>query len=106
MMRRFLFFTVAILFGSVQFAFAQEMPKSRSFVHPGLLHTQADLDFMKKKIELGDEPWKTAWESLRHSDSVWCLGLVCSTICLSLGQVRARYKTVGLTRHFGAVVLT
>lgn len=41
----------------------------RSFVHPGMLHTQDDLDFIKQKIESGEEPWKTAWEKLKDSDS-------------------------------------
>jgi hypothetical protein len=34
----------------------------RSIVHPGILQTRADLDFMKAKIHAGEEPWKSAWE--------------------------------------------
>ena len=33
----------------------------RPIVHPGILQTRADLDFMKAKIEAGEEPWKSAW---------------------------------------------
>jgi len=40
----------------------------KPFVHPGVLHNRADLDFVKNKVEIGEEPWKTAWEQLRsHS---------------------------------------
>jgi hypothetical protein len=37
---------------------------TNQFVHPGLLQTQQDLDFMKRKVAAGAEPWKTAWENL------------------------------------------
>ena len=33
-----------------------------SIVHPGILQTRADLEFMKAKISAGAEPWKSAWE--------------------------------------------
>src|SRR5258708_7545156 len=36
------------------------------FVHPGMLQTRTDLEFMKRKVALGDEPWKAAWENLRR----------------------------------------
>src|SRR5580700_10931393 len=34
----------------------------RPIVHPGILQTRADLDFMKAKIKAGEEPWKSAWD--------------------------------------------
>ncbi len=34
------------------------------FVHPGMLQSRADLEFMKRKIAAGEEPWKGAWEFL------------------------------------------
>lgn len=34
----------------------------RPIVHPGILQTRADLDFMKSKIKAGEEPWKSAWQ--------------------------------------------
>jgi hypothetical protein len=34
----------------------------RTIVHPGILQTRADLNFMKAKIEAGEEPWKSAWQ--------------------------------------------
>ena len=39
----------------------------RPIVHPGILQTQADLEFMKAKIKAGAEPWKSAW-------SLWLTG--------------------------------
>ena len=34
------------------------------FVHPGMLQTRADLDFMKQKVAAGEEPWKSAFDNL------------------------------------------
>jgi hypothetical protein len=34
----------------------------RPIVHPGILQTRSDLEFMKAKIEVGEEPWKSAWD--------------------------------------------
>ncbi len=33
----------------------------RPIVHPGILQTRGDLEFMKAKIHAGAEPWKSAW---------------------------------------------
>ena len=33
----------------------------RPIVHPGILQTRADLEFMKAKINAGEEPWRSAW---------------------------------------------
>lgn len=35
-----------------------------SFLHPGILQNQSDLDFMKSQIQQGVEPWKTAYHNL------------------------------------------
>ena len=34
------------------------------FVHPGLNHTQADLDRMKEKVLAGESPWIDGWNAL------------------------------------------
>jgi len=45
------------------------VPASKPFVHPGLLHSREELEFIKQKVAAGEEPWKTAWEKLRASAS-------------------------------------
>jgi hypothetical protein len=37
-----------------------------AFVHPGLLHGQADLDRMRQRVQAGVEPWKSGFEALRR----------------------------------------
>lgn len=38
------------------------------FVHPGMLNNRAELEFIKKKIASGSEPWKTNWELLKANE--------------------------------------
>ncbi|MDR2039113.1 MAG: alginate lyase family protein [Bacteroidales bacterium] len=38
------------------------------FIHPGMLHTKADLDAFKANTQLNREPWKSAWQQLLDSD--------------------------------------
>ena len=45
-----------------------------AFVHPGLLHKQADFDRMKSKVGAGAEPWSSGWNMLianGHSGLGW-----------------------------------
>ncbi|MBS1855705.1 MAG: alginate lyase family protein [Acidobacteria bacterium] len=37
---------------------------AQPFVHPGILQTRGDLDFMKAKVAAGEQPWKQAWDNL------------------------------------------
>jgi len=50
-------------------AFAESPAHSTEAVllHPGMLHSRAELDYIKKKLQAGAEPWKSAWETLRAS---------------------------------------
>ena len=47
--------------GAANTAIAQSTSSapSKPFVHPGLLHTRADLDRMRQEVDGGREPWKT-----------------------------------------------
>ncbi|MEP6668696.1 MAG: alginate lyase family protein [Chthoniobacter sp.] len=45
---------------------AAEPAAPAPFVHPGLLHTQADLDRMRQRVKAGEEPWKSGFEMLRR----------------------------------------
>jgi hypothetical protein len=47
---------------------------AKPFVHPGLLHTEADFERMKTKVAAGEEPWLSGWKKLeesRHSQLGW-----------------------------------
>lgn len=37
----------------------------RPFLHPGILQTRQEMEFMKAKVRAGEQPWKKAWENLR-----------------------------------------
>ena len=40
---------------------------AKPFVHPGLLHTEADFVRMRAKVEAGEEPWLSGWKKLEES---------------------------------------
>ena len=40
---------------------------SGPFVHPGIAHTAADLDFVKRKIDADEKPWRDAFAKLQRS---------------------------------------
>ena len=52
------FFLLALFIGQALPTFAQ------NFVHPGGLHSQADLDRMKAKVAAGESPWIDGWNVL------------------------------------------
>ena len=37
------------------------------FVHPGVTHSRASIEFVKAKIAAGEQPWANAWEKVRSS---------------------------------------
>ena len=39
----------------------------KPFAHLGMLHSRAELAFIKEKLTSGEEPWKSAWEQLRSA---------------------------------------
>lgn len=43
---------------------------AQNFIHPGMLHTQTDLDRTKAKVEAGEEPWASAYRKLLTSPHV------------------------------------
>ncbi len=44
---------------------AADLVTRKSFTHPGILHSRAELDFVKAKVATGEEPWAAAWKELR-----------------------------------------
>ena len=60
--------------GGAALAQAARPAATGAFVHPGLLHTRADLDRMRQQVAAGREPWKAGFEKLRghgQSSSDW-----------------------------------
>ncbi|MDR2382860.1 MAG: GH92 family glycosyl hydrolase [Prevotellaceae bacterium] len=43
---------------------------SKPFVRPGMAQTQADLDLMRKNVQKGIEPWKSAFNKLKEKTSL------------------------------------
>lgn len=41
----------------------------KPFTHPGMLHSKAEIAFIKEKLSSNEEPWKSAWEQLQSADS-------------------------------------
>src|SRR4051812_43893998 len=38
---------------------------SHAFVHPGVLSSQYELDYLKKQVSAGAQPWKSAFDDLK-----------------------------------------
>jgi len=45
---------------------AQPASSAITFVHPGALNSKAELDFVKAKVQAGDQPWKGEIERIRR----------------------------------------
>jgi hypothetical protein len=95
-----------------------------SFTHPGILHTQTDLDRIKVKVNAGAQPWKSGWDKLvtnsyaqktyapNPQDTV-CCGNVCphgetfmplARDCAAAYQNALRYRISGDTAYANAAI--
>ena len=66
--------TLFILTLAISIAQLENSAAQAEFTHPGVAHSQADIDFVKAKIALGEEPWASAWRSVqvsRYADLQW-----------------------------------
>ena len=43
-------------------------PARSELVHPGIAHTQASFDFVKKQLAENRQPWTQAWNDLKASE--------------------------------------
>jgi len=43
---------------------------AQSFKHPGIHQNQADLDYMRKQVLAGEQPWKNAFDSLKANSDL------------------------------------
>lgn len=53
--------------------------------HPCMLHTEADFQFVKEKVDAGLQPWKNAYDHLcqsQHSQNTWTASPVEKLACL------------------------
>ncbi|WP_418118851.1 LamG-like jellyroll fold domain-containing protein [Variovorax sp. 350MFTsu5.1] len=46
---------------------AEPVTQTRKFVHPGLLHTEADFERMRQKVAAQAQPWLDGWKALTSS---------------------------------------
>jgi parallel beta-helix repeat protein len=67
MMERY--FTI-ILVVLIAFFSSAESASSQKFIHPGIDQTSNDLQFMKKQVLAGEQPWKDAFERLKASTNL------------------------------------
>ncbi|MCP4455332.1 MAG: hypothetical protein GY809_28055 [Planctomycetes bacterium] len=37
------------------------------FIHPGLLHHPAELDFIRHRVQAEEQPWFNGWKTLREA---------------------------------------
>jgi hypothetical protein len=42
--------------------------RESDFIHPGLLHNQAELDFIKQQVQAKQDPWFGGWKKLLEAD--------------------------------------
>ena len=42
--------------------------READFIHPGMLHNQAELDFVKEKVQAKEKPWIDSWNQLLKTD--------------------------------------
>ncbi|MBN2037011.1 MAG: alginate lyase family protein [Chitinispirillaceae bacterium] len=96
------------------------MVHALTIVHPGILHTQADLDRLKAKVNAAAQPWKSGWDRLVASsfaqssytpnpqDTVCCGGNGCpngetfmplARDCAAAYQNALRYRISGSIAH-------
>lgn len=47
---------------------ASRSDAEQPFKHPGVLHSRAELDFVKAKVASGQSPWLPAWEDLQRHE--------------------------------------
>jgi parallel beta-helix repeat protein len=72
----FIHFTIILLFSSPVILNGQTMNADKQeyhtklFVHPGMAQSYKDLQYMKQKIQAGEQPWKNAFENLRKKTSL------------------------------------
>jgi hypothetical protein len=52
---------------ALSIAFAMGLPRAQTFRHPGVVVSREQLDFVKAKIQAGEQPWKSAYDAMKGS---------------------------------------
>ncbi|NND07635.1 MAG: hypothetical protein HKN87_14765 [Saprospiraceae bacterium] len=65
---KYILIIFAVLVQVVAHSHAQESSDPSNFIHPGLLHSQAELDFIKQRVLAKEEPWFSGWKMLLEAD--------------------------------------
>jgi hypothetical protein len=60
-------FALLLVSASVVPAQSSGQVQSASFIHPGMLHSAADLERIKKNVKDGVEPWAGAWKEFQKN---------------------------------------
>lgn len=66
--------TFCVLTLSISIAPSEKSAAHAEFIHPGVTHCQASIDFVKNKLALGEDPWATAFRGVqasRYADLDW-----------------------------------
>lgn len=51
-------------------SFSPENSSAQKFIHPGIGQTSADLEYMKKQVLAGEQPWKDAFDRLKAATNL------------------------------------
>lgn len=63
-------FSSIILLVLISILFSPEYILAQKFIHPGIDMTSSDLEYMKKQVLAGEQPWKDAFERLKTSTNL------------------------------------
>lgn len=59
-----------ILIVLIAFLYSTKSTSAQNFIHPGIDQTSDDLEYMKKQVLAGEQPWKDAFERLKTSTNL------------------------------------
>lgn len=63
------FVSIILLVLTVHFSFTKDT-SAQKFIHPGIDQTSADLEYMKKQVLAGAQPWKDAFDRLKTTTNL------------------------------------
>src|SRR3982751_4377023 len=67
LLSRICFACALVLVAAARAEDSTPVKSASGFYHPGVLVNRAQLDFIRKKVAAGEEPWKSAFEAAKAS---------------------------------------